>query len=296
MYLLTIIITASFIPSHPGIELIKETIDSLQLINMPPDNVIILAHDYNNNINYIKYLEKLNDYINPYSNIKIIKRNDHGHLTGNIRNALQYVNSKYILVIQHDLPFIKMFDIQKVIYDMEENNKIKHVRFNTRKNIKVGFDGINDLFGLQIKQNNYNYTRTPGWSDQNHLCLTSYYNDIVMKECLDGKYMESQLHGKNKNEEIHNKYGTYLFGELNHPAVIKHTDGRKYITQPFKIFKGLKNDHLNWDEYNNHKYKERTYKIFKKKSKKKSKKNSKRNKNNKKSRKNKKKYSMKGKK
>lgn len=229
MCVLTIIITTNFIPSHPKIKLIQETIESLQLINMPHDTEIILAHDYDNHINYIKYFEKLNEYIKSYSNIKIIKRKDHGHLTGNIRNALQYVNSKYILVIQHDLPFIKMFDIQKVIHDMEENDNIKYVRFNKRKNIKEGFDALNNLFGLQVKQENYTYTRTPAWSDNNHLCLTGYYIDIVMKECQDGCPMEKILHGKNKNEEMHNKYGTYLFGELNHPQVIKHTDGRKTI-------------------------------------------------------------------
>ena len=226
MQLLTIIITASFIPSHPNIKLIQETIKSLQLINMPHDTEIILAHDYNNHINYIKYFEKLNEYIKSYSNIKIIKRKDHGHLTGNIRNALQYVNSKYILVIQHDLPFITIFDIQKVKYDMEKNDNIKYVRFNKRKNIKIGLDALNHLFGLQVKQENYTYTRTPAWSDNNHLCLTKYYNDVVMKECPDGCAMEKKLHCKNKNEELHKKYGTYLFGELNHPQVIKHTDGR----------------------------------------------------------------------
>ena len=48
-----------------------------------------------------------------------------------------------------------------------------------------------------------------------------------MKECSDGYAMEHKLIHKNKNEELHKKYGTYLFGELNHPQVIKHTDGRK---------------------------------------------------------------------
>lgn len=33
--------------------------------------------------------------------------------------------------------------------------------------------------------------------------------------------MEQRLHG-NKMK----KYRTYLFGELNHPQVIKHTDGQ----------------------------------------------------------------------
>jgi hypothetical protein len=47
-----------------------------------------------------------------------------------------------------------------------------------------------------------------------------------MEECSNGRPMESILHGKNKNEETHKKYGTYLFGELNHPQVIHHIDGR----------------------------------------------------------------------
>ena len=227
---LTVIITASFIRSHPTIKLIQETFESLQLINMPSNTKIILAHDYNDHNDYIKYFEKLNEYIKSLSNIEIVTRTTHGDLTGNIRNALQYVTSKYILVIQHDLPFIKKFDIQKVIYDMDENTDIKYVRFNKRKNIKTGFDSLNHLFGLQVKQINYTYTRTPAWSDNNHLCLTGYYTDIVMKECPDGWTMEGKLHGKNKNEEIHKKYGTYLFGELNHPQVIEHTDGRNSKT------------------------------------------------------------------
>jgi hypothetical protein len=224
--LLTIIVTASFIPSHPSIKIIQDTIESLQLINIPSNTKIILAHDYNKDINYIKYFEKLNEYIKSLYNIKIVISSKNGHLTGNVRNALQYVTSKYILVIQHDLPFIKKFDIQKVICDMDENTDIKHVRFNKRRNIKAGFDGINNLFGLQVKQKNYTYTRTPAWSDNNHLCLTEYYMNIVMKECPDGYPMERILHSKNKNEEIHKKYGTYLFGQLNQPQVIKHTDGR----------------------------------------------------------------------
>jgi hypothetical protein len=224
--LLTIIVTASFIPSHPSIHHIKNTIESLPLINIPSNTKIILAHDYSNNMNYIKYFENLNNYINSFPNIEIVRRTNHGHLVGNIRNALQYVTSKYILVIQHDFPFISKFDIQKIIYDVEENDNIKHIRFNKRKNIKTGADGINNLFGLEQKQKNYTYTRTPAWSDNNHLCLTTYYTDIVMKECPDGYAMEFILYKKIKDENTHKKYGTYLFGGLNHKQVIKHTDGR----------------------------------------------------------------------
>ena len=224
--MLTVVITSSFIPSHPSIKLIKETIESLSLLNPPSNTKIILAHDYHNHNKYRQYFQELNKYIDKHENIFITLCKKHSHLVGNIRNALREVTSKYILVIQHDLPFIRNCEILKIIQDIEEASHIKYVRFNKRQNIKVVSDAINNLFGLQDKQKNYTYTRTPAWSDNNHLCLTTYYKDIVMKECPDGCAMEHKLQGKIKNETIHEKYGTYLFGEINHPQMIKHTDGR----------------------------------------------------------------------
>jgi len=223
----SIIITASFIKSHPSIEFIKNTIQSLKYTNMKPTTPIILAHDYSDDIKYKHYLDKLKAYISDKPNIKIIVRDTHGHLTGNIRNAFNYINTKYVLIIQHDLPFVNKFSIEKVIEDMEKNTELKHVRFNRRDNIKYGFDALNNLFGKETQSKNYVYTRTPGWSDQNHLCLAEYYKNLVLRQCEDGKPMEKQLHKKTTNEEIHNIYGTYLFGGLNQPKFIKHTDGRK---------------------------------------------------------------------
>jgi len=62
--------------------------------------------------------------------------------------------------------------------------------------------------------------------DQNHLSPTSYYKDIILKECCDGTFMEAILHGKIIDENTHKKYGTYLFGPLNHKQIIHHSNGR----------------------------------------------------------------------
>ena len=59
---LTIIITASVIPSHPDIKMIKETMKSLDLINHK-NSKIILAHDYSNEEKYKKYLKNLENYV-----------------------------------------------------------------------------------------------------------------------------------------------------------------------------------------------------------------------------------------
>ena len=222
----SIIITASFIPSHPSIDLIKTTIESLHYISMNKDTPIILAHDYSTNSKFIEYLTNLNEYISNKPAIKLVVRDSHGCLTGNIRNAFNYVTTEYVLLIQHDLPFIKSFEIEKVIEDMRHTPELKHIRFNKRATIKIIVDALNDLFGKQITSQNYTYTRTPGWSDNNHLCHSDYYRNIILKECPDGSFMEHFVHGKSTTEETHAKYGTYIFGKLNESAYITHTDGR----------------------------------------------------------------------
>lgn len=226
----SIMITASFIKSHPKIDFIKSVIESLKYINMKDDIPIILAHDFSDHPNFLQYIQNLKKYIIDKPTIKLIVRESHGHLTGNVRNAFQYINTEYVLIIQHDLPFVNYFDIHKVIEDMKNNPELKHVRFNKRKNIKAVSDALNDLFGKQINSINYTYTRTPSWSDQNHLCLSEYYRNIILKECSDGTFMENYLIKRSVNEDIHSKYGTYLFGKLNEDAYINHTDARKNIS------------------------------------------------------------------
>jgi len=226
----SIIITASLIKSHPSIDFIKSVIESLHHINIDKDTQIILAHDYSNNNRYDDYLQNLREYISDKRNIKIVVSDTNGHLTGNIRNAFYFIDTEYVLILQHDLPFIKSFDINKVISDMRENTELKHIRFNKRSNVKVLSDSINDLFGKEIESTNYKYTRTPSWSDNNHICKSDYYRNIILKECQDGRPMESYLISKSKTEDIHSKYGTYIFGPINEPAYIKHIDGRNNMS------------------------------------------------------------------
>ena len=233
---LTIIITASYIPSHPSIEKIKDVIESLKYLNI--DNYdLILSHDYNSDSDdYKKYLDNLKDYIKDKNNIKIVIRDTHGHLVGNIRNSISHVKTEYILVIQHDLPFIRNVNIYDIISDMKLNNNLKHVRFNKVNNNRCkdnSFDNKNNTYGQIIYKNNYEYTSTDGWSDNNHLSTLKYYKDIVLKECSDGGAMEHTLYGKIKNMEDHKYYGTYILGNKDdEPPYITHTDGSELWDDP----------------------------------------------------------------
>lgn len=225
---LTIIVTASSIPSHPSIELIKNTVDSLSLLTLPPNTPILLAHDYAKSGSYDKYFETLELYIQDKPHIRIIKKpSPRGYLTGNLKHAFNYVQSEYVLVIQHDFPFVAPVNIVHVIEDMIHRPELKHVRFNKRRNLKIGSDAMNDLFGYQCDAVHHTYTRTPSWSDNNHITLTKYYLEVVFLDCGD-QFMETNLIKRSTNETIHKKYGTYLYGPLNHPQIIHHLDGRNY--------------------------------------------------------------------
>jgi hypothetical protein len=206
---LSVIITASFIKSHPSIDFIKNTIESLDYLKLKEDTPIFLAHDYNSSLEYIQYLENLHEYVKDKPFIKIIKRETHGHLTGNIRNVFNFINTEYVLILQHDLPFIRKLEIYNIIYDMQNTPELKHIRFNKRNNIKFASDSLNDLFGKQLVCTYNTYTRTPSWSDNNHISRTDYYREIILKECKDGSFMENTLIKRSINEEIHKIYGTY---------------------------------------------------------------------------------------
>ena len=223
---LSVIITASFIKSHPSIDFIKYTIESLGYLNLKEDTPIFLAHDYNSSVEYRKYLENLNEYVKDKPFIKIVIRGKHGGLTFNVRNAFNFINTDYVLIIQHDLPFIRNLEIQDIIYDMQNTPELKHIRFNKRSNIKVATDSLNDLFGKQVTCKYNTYTRTPSWSDNNHISRADYYRDLILKQCKDGGFMEQYLIKRSTNEKIHKIYGTYLFGKLNEPAYITHIDGK----------------------------------------------------------------------
>ncbi len=248
---LCVIITASPIKSHPSTKHIDETIKSLGNLLLPENTKIILAHDSHGNSeltnSYLKYLEDLKQKYSKNSNFIVTVREKHGHLTGNIRNAFNYVDSKYVLIVQHDFPFIRTVDIVKVIKDMDNNPKLKNIRFNKRKNVEDHCDKITmnrsiNIFNNYNVRGNYEYVSTPCWSDNNHISPSQHYRDIILKECRDSTAMELVLYPKlqkiyipgNESEYLstHEKYGTFLFDKLNAETVIFHSDGaERYIPE-----------------------------------------------------------------
>jgi hypothetical protein len=223
---LIVIVTTSPVPSNPSIKMITTVIKSLD------DNVfngkkykVIIACDGSDTKNekYDQFVKNLKDFYSDNSTVSVILNSKKGHLSGNIRNAFSNVNTEFVMLVQHDLLFVKKINVESILEDMKNNPELKHVRFNKRDNIKAGWDNTPLFASKIIKGNNNSYIFTESWSDQNHIAKSEYYRSIVLKEVNDVVFMESLLNNISKGN--HNKYGTYIYGDLNDKNVIVHLDG-----------------------------------------------------------------------
>lgn len=245
---LTVLISANLIPTHPSIKFIKSVIISLELLKLPKNIKIILSHD---NIKetektdieikkYKDYFKNLEDYckISDYINIQIILNNEWGHLSGSFKNALNYINTPYILVLQHDLPFIrKINDIKELIILLENNPNIKHIKFNKRQGI-TNWDGANKkylyrrsflkTYTFNINNKSIKLMRTLCWSDQNHLVSKEYCFNII-KPLLTEKTFPEAICNPLNTAETHDHFGTYMYvgQDDNNLQYIAHLDGAR---------------------------------------------------------------------
>jgi len=159
------------------------------------------------------YLENLKSYADNFNEIEQINKiiistkKTWGHKSGSIKKAIGKVNSKYILLLEHDIHLTRDIQIDKIIDDMEQNQKIKHLKFmisrpekgeQKRSLIYQNWDARNDLFGKEEHCKNYTYTRTPVWSEQPHLCRTSYYNNLILPICEEGRAIENTMGNESK--------------------------------------------------------------------------------------------------
>jgi len=243
---LNIIILSSPIPSNPSTEIIDKTINSLSLLRYPMDSKIILAHDYpqpesKNKNDYFDYYENLKNKYSHRKNFIFTMAEKFSHMSGNLKNAFNYVDAEYVLIVSHDFIFVRNVDLNLLISDMNKNSKLKHVRFNKRLNTPKGGDcddwpGFIKVFDKFSISGNYRYTSTSCWSDINHISPANYYRDVIFKECRDGIALERCFYSKIKRiykqnnfdltVETHEKYGNFLFDSLNAKPYIYHTDGR----------------------------------------------------------------------
>ena len=148
--------------------------------------------------------------------------------------------AEYLLVVQHDLPFMRKVDLASILDFMRHDRGIRHVRFNLRKNLPEGQDAMTTRRGVKILEDRTHFfgqyesdskysvplVKTLAWSDNNFLCPRWYLKEIILAPIGRLKMApEWAMNGLN-SPATHEILGTFVAGRLGDPPVISHTDGR----------------------------------------------------------------------
>ena len=240
--LLTVVVLAHPVRSHPKTSLIDKTLDSLRFLKLDPGTRVVISHDYpsrkldkKRKEDFHAYLNILFDKFSSSKDYLVTTTPKHSFLSGNIRHSLKFVNTKYVLFVQHDLAFAANVNIHALLSVMESSSEVRHVRFNKRpNNIKEGWDfrleSRRDFVQLQTWSTNLGelqLLKTLAWSDQNHISSVSYYKDLVLPLCASYKTYPEDMLNPFTCRELFGLFGNYVYGGYDSQAYIEDLDGSK---------------------------------------------------------------------
>ena len=141
----------------------------------------------------------------------------HLHINNSIKNALNFIETKYIYIVQHDFEFIRTVNHTEIVFEMEKYpEKIQIVRFdkgvgrwklyNQQKKLKKKGCDVhhNEKFVLSR------------WSDNNHFTTKKYYETFFMAN----------------SDKLDCFFGNqWLYDYKSGDPILKHLDGR--LTENF---------------------------------------------------------------
>ena len=255
-----IIISTHLIPSHPSLNTLLETIDSLKHIEgLPPKSQLILTVDglndntaknrqtyfllrSNNNHHKLKlYIKALkHEFIQKdnYFNVQIMASNHHrglGHILHDAIDTLLHPNTKYAYILQQDLPFIRPINHTAILQTAYDHpNKLHIVRFNTRSNEIMDREKVPCWNQTEPFQSihNIHLHKTPLWSDRNHWVNLTYWKTVIQPNIDLNTFPEVKM---SKLAWVDCRmYGPYMYGLPGEKEYVKHTDGSERYGKKIK--------------------------------------------------------------
>jgi len=244
------IIVSSPIPSHPSTEIILKTLRSIHLTGYQKNAPIYVLLDGlklrdvlgKTGKSYREYMRRLETTRSEFPGLQLIRMRSWGHISQSLRRGLRTVTSEYVLVLQHDMPFIQRVDLARLIDQMDSYPEIRHVRFNLQQNVASGADARYTYKRLGYNQDRSYYfepwkppcagehipvIKTLCWSDNNHVCKRDYLLNIVLKPIGRLRMAPEWPMNRASTDSYHEVLGTYVIGSIGDQAVIAHSDGRQ---------------------------------------------------------------------
>jgi hypothetical protein len=197
----------------------------------PPDSV-------DERERYLEYKSRLREFARTQE-IQVVELATHEGLPGVIREGFNHVHTPLSLVFQHDAEVTMTIDVAELCATLlQDELQVNHVRLNHKRNRPRKCDTI-------LKEFNHPALRVPllrtnCWSDMPHFTTTRYYRERVLpllKPTGSSRGVENQL-GPLLRADIeklgfdvaHPRHGTFIYGKLWDPPIVRHLDGRRTKT------------------------------------------------------------------
>ena len=260
-----IIISSSYIPSHPSTKMIETVINSTKyLIGLPPSVPIFITVDGFQQYRYteqntsvlLSNIHDLEDYtttlfqhhllpssFSSHRRVHILPALKHLHIAGSVMKALtliqtHYPSVKYIYYLQHDFSFTTkidhtaLMDISTKLYP----DKVNYIRFKFKqregKLTKCGNETkiIHHLSKLDMRIPLHETTLypSPTYSDNNHFVKFDWYKKMIGSIGMDNLRRPPEFYLKKMFYDWCDRNmfrGTYFYDSV----VLKHLDGRRTV-------------------------------------------------------------------
>ncbi|KAJ3291629.1 hypothetical protein HK104_005909, partial [Borealophlyctis nickersoniae] len=165
-----------------------------------------------------------------------------------VRTALEYVKTRYVLVVQHDWEFIRELDLETIVRAMErDSDEVKYVGFiSSRVEEYAERKGKGPMLPPSLVEPGrfaIPLARLYFWFDKNHVAEADHYRNFVFScgrfqrgDFIEDTFGQAQLTDIKRPTAaegiaVHAKYATWLYypqnGRVSH---LFHLNGRKYLT------------------------------------------------------------------
>lgn len=175
----TIVITTNWMPSLPSTVQLDKVINSLSFLRgLAKDTPMVIAvdgayetggrHESGRNVDLRAYIQAIRRNYQTAPRIQIMTSSKKIMLVQNMKRALQKVDTQFVLVLQHDLPFINEVNYTGLMETMESHSQeVRLVRFPTARVLTRKRDGgVCQTVDFVDSKNGIQLTKTHVWSDR----------------------------------------------------------------------------------------------------------------------------------
>ncbi len=232
---LTVLVTTSPIPSHPSTAMISRVLGSVARFVGRGYKVVIACDGCAGSEEEKRRCEAYKSLLRRFLSDRFYEAERHVHQAGTVRRAIEKVDTEFLLLLEHDWEIIRPVETEGILRALEKYSEVKFVRLNGRMNREEGWDRILDKWH---REGEVPLLRTSCWSGNPHFSTTETYKNLVIPLCSDGRALEHCVMDSPGNgwddlsklgfEKYHRKWGTFLYGDFGHPAVVKHLDGKNF--------------------------------------------------------------------